>query len=67
FAEVQYFFQTTIRGEDETVALVSTFGAPDPQLLAESSGALRVCQYKGVAALEVIPVKNIISCIVMIP
>jgi hypothetical protein len=35
--------------------------------LAESSAALIVCQYRGIASLEVILVKNIISCIAMIP
>ncbi|KAF8816949.1 hypothetical protein BYT27DRAFT_7247837 [Phlegmacium glaucopus] len=67
FAEVQYFFQGKVHGNEETLALVSIYGTPDPILLEESSGALAVCQYKGIAALEVVAVKPIASCIAMVP
>lgn len=67
FAEVQYFFQIEMGGEILTVALISKFGPPDPNLLAASSGALMVCQYQGVASLEVIQINKIISCIAMVP
>ncbi|KAF8811838.1 hypothetical protein BYT27DRAFT_7221332 [Phlegmacium glaucopus] len=51
----------------KTLALVSIYGTPDPILLEESSGVLAVCQYKGIAALEVVAVKQIASCIAMVP
>ena len=67
FGEVQYFFQAKIQENTETLALISSYGSPDPTLLTESSGALMVCQYRGVASLEVICVKKIASCIAMVP
>ncbi|KAF8971770.1 hypothetical protein BDZ97DRAFT_1650914, partial [Flammula alnicola] len=67
FAEVQYYFQAELAEQTETLALVSTYGPPNPQLLEESSGALLVCQYQGIASLEVISVKNIVSCVAMVP
>jgi hypothetical protein len=67
FGEVQFFFQLKINnGEEETVALTSVFGNPDPRLLQESSGALIVCEYQGNNSLEIIPVKTISTCIAMI-
>ena len=45
FGEVQFFFQLKIDNREETVALISVFGNPDPHLLQESSGALIVCKY----------------------
>lgn len=51
----------------EALALISEYGIPDPVLLEESSGALIVCQYWGAASLSVIPAKNIISCLAMVP
>lgn len=67
FGEVQYCFQAKIHGSDKKLALISNYSPPDQNLLSESSGALIVCQYKGVTSLEVIPVKTIMSCIAMIP
>ena len=40
---------------------------PNPRLLEESSNTLMVCQYMGDAALKIIPVKKIASCIAMVP
>ncbi|KAF8156693.1 hypothetical protein B0H34DRAFT_658155, partial [Crassisporium funariophilum] len=65
--EVQYFFQARINEHNKTLALISQFSLPNANLLAKSSGALIVCQYRGIALLVVISVKNIISCIAMIP
>ncbi|KAF8156749.1 hypothetical protein B0H34DRAFT_658247, partial [Crassisporium funariophilum] len=67
FAEVQYFFRAKLHENEETFALISRYGPPDPILLTESSGALMVCQYKGITSLEVILVKEIISRIAMVP
>jgi hypothetical protein len=67
FGEVQFFFQLNINNREETVALISVFGNPDPHLLQESSGALIVCEYRGNNFLEIIPVKAISTCIAMIP
>lgn len=47
--------------------MVSVYSEPDSALLAESSGALVVCQYRGIAALEIISIKQIASCIAMVP
>ncbi|KAF9470351.1 hypothetical protein BDN70DRAFT_985196, partial [Pholiota conissans] len=67
FAEVQYFFQAEVQEKTEALALVSTFSPPDPELAKKSSGALLVCQYRGVAALEVILAKSIRTSIAMVP
>jgi hypothetical protein len=67
FAEVEYFFQATINGQIETLALISCYDAPDTQLAEASSGALLACRYQGDNALKVIPVKLIASCIAMVP
>ena len=67
FGEVQFFFQLMIDNKEETVALLSVFGDPDPHLLQESSGTLIVCEYRGNNSLEVVPVKTISTCIAMIP
>lgn len=67
FAEVQYFFQTTVGDQKETLALISHYSKPDSQLLEASSGALLVCKYQGDASLEVISAKKIASCVAMIP
>lgn len=67
FGQVQYFFQLKLNGQKETVALVSVYTAPDPQLLEKSSNTLMVCRYLGDAALKIILVKKIASCIAMVP
>jgi len=67
FAEVQYFFMAKLQQGDKALALISVFGAPDATLHRESSGALLVCQYRGIAALEVISVKQITSAVAMVP
>jgi hypothetical protein len=67
FGEVQFFFQLKINNREETVALISVFGNPDPRLLQESSGALIVCEYRGYNFFEIVPVKTISTCIAMIP
>ena len=67
FAEVQFFFQVFIQGTEQTVALISKYSSPDEEFLDMSSGALLVCRYSGMAALEVISVKNIASCVAMVP
>ncbi|KAF8873415.1 hypothetical protein CPB84DRAFT_1690748, partial [Gymnopilus junonius] len=67
FAEIQFFFQATLQGVKETLALISNFSAPNAHLCQESSSALLVCKYQGTMALEVIPVKYISSCVAMVP
>ena len=51
FGEVQFFFRTDIGGDVIALALVSEFGPPDNELLAESSKALWVSRYLGNANL----------------
>ncbi|KAF9032570.1 hypothetical protein BJ165DRAFT_1377881 [Panaeolus papilionaceus] len=67
FAEIRYFFRIELHGQERTVALVSRFSAPDANLLSETSGALMVCDYEGDSALEVVDVKDIATCIAMVP
>ena len=66
---MQYFFQANVNGTTNTVALLSVYGEPDAHLLEVSSGALLVCQYYNAdqASLKVVSVKNITSCIAMVP
>lgn len=66
---MQYFFQANVNGTTHTVALLSVYGEPDAHLLEISSGALLVCQYYNTdqASPKVVPVKNITSCIAMVP
>ena len=67
---MQYFFQAEVHGQIHTLALVSVYSEPDAHLFQISSGALLVCDYYGTTSastLQVIAVKNIASCIAMVP
>ncbi|KAI0321480.1 hypothetical protein OF83DRAFT_1197163 [Amylostereum chailletii] len=78
-AEVQYFYRvrlsplspTATRDELETgvltLALVSVFERPDPVMLEESYGAAWIAAYGGRATLRVIPVKDILAVVAMVP
>jgi hypothetical protein len=67
FGEVQFFFRSDIRGEVIALALVSEFGPPDNELLAESSNALWVSHYLGNQNLRIIEIKSISTCVAMVP
>lgn len=69
-AEVQFFFRVTAdldSSTQRTFALVSTYSAPDSNLLSLSHGTLWFCEYTGDANLSVIDVEAITSVIAMLP
>jgi hypothetical protein len=66
-AEVQYFFQVVINGEEKTVALVSLYTSPDQEVWNESNQTLWVCYRQGDRALKVIDVKTITAVVSMVP
>ncbi|KAJ7728718.1 hypothetical protein B0H16DRAFT_1225948, partial [Mycena metata] len=69
YGEVQFFFQATIQqtGKEHTLALVSVYSDPDPEILEESFGTVSRCDYFGEEALEVIEVGDIQAGVGMIP
>lgn len=67
FGEVQYFFQLKLNGKEEAVALISQYSQLDVHLLEESSGTLMVSTYQGQGMLQVILIKQINSCVAMVP
>jgi hypothetical protein len=66
-AEVQYFFQVVINGEEKTVALVSLYTSPDQEVWNKSNQTLWVCYRQGDRALKVIDVKTITAVVSMVP
>ncbi|KAI0317099.1 hypothetical protein OF83DRAFT_1059256, partial [Amylostereum chailletii] len=78
-AEVQYFYRvrlspvspTATREELETgvltLALVSVFERPNPMMLDELYGAAWIAAYGGRTNLRVIPVKDLIAVVAMVP
>ena len=67
YGEVQYFFQATVGDEIKTLALVSTYSGPQPDLLRQSHNTLWACRYQGVRGLQVIEVTHIHSVVAMVP
>lgn len=67
YGEVQFFFRAKLGNEIKACALVSVYGPPDEDLLHESSHALWLCHYNGNETLKVIDIKQIATCVAMIP
>jgi hypothetical protein len=67
YGEVQFFFQATIQNKTETLALLSTYSAPDAQLLRKSHNVVWACHYEGPRTLEVINIACIHSVVTMAP
>ncbi|KAI1783207.1 hypothetical protein LXA43DRAFT_904063 [Ganoderma leucocontextum] len=69
YAEVQYYFRCKIGSVVHTLAVVSRYGAPNEDLLQESSGAVWACCMPETERerLAVIDIKSILSCVAMIP
>ncbi|KAK6966427.1 hypothetical protein R3P38DRAFT_2590971 [Favolaschia claudopus] len=67
YAEVQFFFQATINGQVKTLALISVYSPPNPDLLAKSFQTVAECDYFGDDNLQVIQVPQIRAGVVMIP
>jgi len=66
-AEVLYYFILDIHGYEKTLAMVSLYGPPDPDLLAVSYGTYWSSKYQGNAALHVIDYDKIQSVVAMVP
>ncbi|KAJ6514364.1 hypothetical protein C8R47DRAFT_1282332 [Mycena vitilis] len=69
YGEVQFFFQATIEKsrEQKTLALVSVYSEPDPDVLRESYEMVALCEYYGDDDLDVIEVDQIQAGVAMIP
>ncbi len=67
FAEVRYYFQFRYFGGDHTLAMITPFTAPDPDILTYSRNTVLACTYRGDDVREVVPVKDIISIVAMVP
>ncbi|KAI0716630.1 hypothetical protein C8Q76DRAFT_617213 [Earliella scabrosa] len=66
FGEVQYFFQMQIRGVVKTFAMVTTFSAPDVEILRSSCNVLRACTFQRDSQVMV-PVEDIAAGVAMVP
>ena len=62
-----YYFQCRINGSVSTLAVVSLYSSPLPDLLIRSHGTLTSCKYLGDQNLTVIDVKCIEAVVAMIP
>ena len=65
--EVRFYFQATVEGIDETLALCSMYSPADEYFRECSHDALNVCDYGGEDNLVIIQVKSILSVIAMVP
>lgn len=67
FGEVLYYFQCEVHlDEESTLALVSTYSAPDLALLEASHHTVVSCMHSGDASLQVIDVKLIHAVVAMV-
>jgi hypothetical protein len=67
FGEVLFYFQASVGGTTQTLALVSIYSPPDLNLLRLSSQTLWACRHQGTVSLRVIDFKTIISVVAMVP
>ncbi|KAF8197204.1 hypothetical protein K438DRAFT_1585224, partial [Mycena galopus ATCC 62051] len=67
YGEVQFFFQATIKSEEQTLALISVYSKPDAELLEQSFQTIAECEYFGDESLGVIKVQQIQAGIGMVP
>ncbi len=67
FAEVLYYFRCRQQNVVHTLAVISVYSQPDPQLLEASHGAFVSCKYLGDDSIQVIDVSQIHSVVAMIP
>lgn len=65
--EVLYYYQCRIKGLLSTLAVVSVYSAPLPDLTARSCGTFTLCKYFGDENLIVIDVVCIKAVVAMIP
>ena len=68
FAEIQYFFRLRFSADEvHSLALVTLFSLPDPEILRCSSQTVYLCRYQGDMALKVVEVKTIKAVVSMVP
>jgi hypothetical protein len=67
YAEVLYFFVVYKGDLQHTLAAVQTFALPDPDLLKESYGTLRVCRFPGEEGVVVVDAKSLTDVVGMVP
>jgi len=70
FGEAQLYFQLVDMNDDDKFipyALVSIYGAPDEDMLEESSRTLWACAHTGSEGFRIVPVSSIISVVSMQP
>ena len=65
--EILYYFQCRVKGFLSTLAVVSAYSPPVPDLLGRSHGTLISCKYFGDENLIVIEITCIKAVIAMIP
>ena len=65
--EARFFFQVTIGGIEETLAMGSLYSPIDGRRRVRTHGALMVCRYDGERGSIVIPVKSILSVVALVP
>jgi hypothetical protein len=67
FGEVLYYFRCKRQDTVLTLAVLSVYSNPDPELLTVSHGTLISCNYLGDRSLQVIDVYRIQSVVSMVP
>lgn len=67
FGEVLYYFRCKRQITVLSLAVISVYARPDPELLAISHGTFISCEYLGDQSLQVIDVSQIQSVVAMIP
>ncbi|KAJ6529004.1 hypothetical protein B0H19DRAFT_889358, partial [Mycena capillaripes] len=66
-AEVHFYFRAKIQGTADTLALVDLYSEPDEEFLRDSYGTVAICAHGEGKHLVVIPVKDILSVVAMVP
>jgi hypothetical protein len=67
FGEVLYYFRCKRQNTILSLAVLSAYSEPDPELLAASHGTFISCKYLGDYSVQVIDVSRIQSVVAMIP
>lgn len=62
-----FYFRLRTKAGIEPFALVSLYSKADPEVFKLSFGTISCCEYRGEAALRVIPIKTIIAVVGMVP
>jgi hypothetical protein len=67
FAEVLYYFTSSLLAPSQAFAMVMTYSHPDPALLSQSHNTLWVSRPLGTHGLRVVDAKSITSVVAMVP